>query len=378
MSQSESPAETPVTDRRVVSIRVKLAIAFGLVFMLIFAGAFLWFYNFAVGVAKTQIEFNLTNALINTAERISGNTVVALFNEAEPALYDDRGDDDPDNDVYLTDDPRYWEIAQWLWTVHEIDTRAFPYVFMKDTDPGNPDGFYYVVDGLSLADPLPEWMVSFKELDEATTGEIFSGLVATSTFLEEPYEWRDVWWVSGYTPIYDGAGNIVAGLGIDYEASYLIQVEHNIQTIAIPAFIAIFVIMFLLVLLTSGFVSQPIVNLAKLAEAVGEGNYDVDFKRVTSQRFPDEIATLADTLEKMSQKVEQRETKLKQEVKELRIQVDHSRRDEQVREIVEDEFFQQLQARATGMRNRRESKPDSPAAGTADTETAATNKDTST
>jgi hypothetical protein len=378
MSMSVSPTAPLPQGRREMSIRIKLAIAFGFVFMLLFAGAFLWFYNFAIGVAKTQIQTNLNNALVNTAEGISGNTVVSLFNEAEPTLYDDRGDDDPENDVYLTDDPRYWEIAQWLWTVHQIDARAFPYVYVKSDDPDDPAGFYYVVDGLSLAEPLPEWMVDFKEHEESDQGWVFRGMEGTITYLDEPYEWRDIWWVSGYTPIYDGSGNIVAGLGIDYEASYLIQVERNIQAIAIPAFVAIFVIMFGLVFLTSRFVSQPIVNLAKLAEAVGEGNYELDFKRVASQRFPDEIATLADTLEQMSQKVERREIKLKQEVEELRIQIDHSRRDEQVKEIVEDEFFLQLQQRATGMRSRRERKPETPPAETTDTETAATNKDTST
>ncbi len=41
-------------------------------------------------------------------------------------------------------------------------------------------------------------------------------------------------------------------------------------------------------------------------------------------------------------KVAKREEKLKQQVADLQIQIDHSKRDEQVKEIVDNDFFQSL------------------------------------
>ena len=38
-----------------VKIQVKLAIVFTLIFSIVFAGSFIWFYNYATGVAKTRI-----------------------------------------------------------------------------------------------------------------------------------------------------------------------------------------------------------------------------------------------------------------------------------------------------------------------------------
>jgi len=52
-------------------------------------------------------------------------------------------------------------------------------------------------------------------------------------------------------------------------------------------------------------------------------------------------------------KVAKREEKLKQQVADLQIQIDHSKRDEQVKEIVDNDFFQTLQTKAYEMRSRR-------------------------
>jgi hypothetical protein len=58
----------------------------------------------------------------------------------------------------------------------------------------------------------------------------------------------------------------------------------------------------------------------------------------------------------MIEKVARREEKLKQQVADLQIQIDHSKRDEQVKEIVENDFFQSLQSKAYEMRSRRQAQ----------------------
>ncbi len=347
-----STQQTP-KRRFYVKIQLKLAIVFTLIFSIVFAGSFIWFYNYAIGVAKTQINDSLQHALVAGASRISGDEVVELYNNAEPTLYSDRGDDDPDNDVYYTDDPNYWDIATWLWTLRTIDPNAIPWVFVRADQQTDPDGFYYIVDGMSLADPLPNYTVNFKEHDTAITGELFVGLDHTAVFLDQPYEWEDRWWVSGYTPIMDSQGNVVAGLGIDYLAQYLVNIDHAIRDLAIPAFIITYVIMFGLVYATSQILSRPITRLTRIAERIGEGDYEHDFSSLQNRPIPDEIDTLADVFQIMIGKVAKREEKLKQQVADLQIQIDHSKRDEQVKEIVDNDFFQSLQTKAFEMRSRR-------------------------
>ncbi len=343
---------------RFVKLQLKLAIVFTLIFSLMFAAAFIWFYTFADGVAKSRISESLQNALMAGAARIRGVDVVGLYETAEPTLFSDRGDDDPDNDVYYTDDPRFWQIADWLHDIRVVDPNAVPWVYMRADTATDPEGFYYIVDGLALDNPLPEATVNFKEHDEAIDGKLFIGLEGTAVFLDDPYEWEGAWYVSGYTPLYDLNGNVVAGLGIDYQAQYIIDVETNIRNLAIPAFVITYAVLFVLVYASSRFLSSPIVKLTSIAESIGEGNYEQDFSRLQNTRFPDEINTLASVFEIMISKVARREEKLKQQVADLQIQIDHSKRDEQVREIVDNDFFQSLQSKAFEMRTRKRQAPE--------------------
>jgi len=70
----------------------------------------------------------------------------------------------------------------------------------------------------------------------------------------------------------------------------------------------------------------------------------------------DEIDTLTGVFEIMVAKVAKREEVLKQQVADLQIILDHSKRDEQVKEIVENDFFQSLQSKAYEMRSRRQTQ----------------------
>src|SRR5437868_6387823 len=106
-----------------ISLRAKLLIGFTLVISIVFALVFYWFYTFASGVAEDRLNEALRTALVATASKIDGDEFVALYKEGKPR-----------EDGY-TDDPRYWEISKWLFTVHEIDARSWPYAFVEGTEP---------------------------------------------------------------------------------------------------------------------------------------------------------------------------------------------------------------------------------------------------
>lgn len=330
-------AARPENSGRFISVRVKLLVGFTLLFGVVFAAAFLWFYTYASGVAEERLRESLHNALVSTAARIDGDEFLALYEDAEP------------NADGYTDDPRYWEIAEWLHDVHEIDQRAWTYTYVEGDEPAEVN---YVVSSGALEDP--PWGVKFRDSEITTSGSMQAGLVETSTFLDRSYEWEGTNWVSGYTPIYSPTtGDVVGGVGIDYNAGYVDAVRNDVRNKAIPAFILVYSILFVLVYLVSSYFTRPIVRLTKVAERIGEGDYNQDVSNMTTSALPDEITTLARVFNSMTAKVEKREEQLKTRVAELEITLDLSKRDEQVSEIIDSDFFQELQVKAKEMRDRK-------------------------
>ncbi len=67
----------------------------------------------------------------------------------------------------------------------------------------------------------------------------------------------------------------------------------------------------------------------------------------------DELGQLARVFRRMAEQVYARETTLKQEVRQLRIEIDEARRQQQVSEITESEYFRMLQERVAALRQRQ-------------------------
>ena len=111
---------------------------------------------------------------------------------------------------------------------------------------------------------------------------------------------------------------------------------------------AIFVI--IMVLLISSLLTRPITALTQVAERIAEGDYEQDLSGLTPGRFSGETGKLAEVFEIMVGKVHQREEKLKKQVAELQIVIDEHKRQEQVSEIVDSDFFRDLQDKARKMR----------------------------
>jgi hypothetical protein len=88
------------------------------------------------------------------------------------------------------------------------------------------------------------------------------------------------------------------------------------------------------------------------AAAVETGRFDCPGLNEVAQRT-DALGQLARMFEKMVKEVQEREAKLKEQVQQLRIEIDQSRRERQVAEITETDYFYQLQQKAANLRQRR-------------------------
>lgn len=390
--------------RMFVSLRVKLLVGFTVVFSLLSLIAFFVIFNIETERAKADLDANLQTALATLGESIDGDEFAALVNDpdVELVLADDRGTEDPGDDIYFADDPRFWTISRAQWSVFKATgENALPWTFFKTPDAyvrvdesgdvveflglvgedddadfvNDPDvetqqSFLYVVPGLSLAsrlegEELPDWMVNFRQRDYAITGNLFSGLDGIVTFIDDDdvYEWQTdeqgnpLTWVSGYGPITNSDGEIVGGLGMDYRYAFVEQVQEQVRNASILAFGLSYVVLSVLVFLIFGYFTRPVITLTRAAERIAEGDYNVQLSNLSIGRYPDEISTMASVFSFMIGKVEERETKLKEEVAELKIMIDERKLDQQVSEIVDTDFFSDLQSKAKTMRRRKRGEP---------------------
>jgi HAMP domain-containing protein len=98
---------------------------------------------------------------------------------------------------------------------------------------------------------------------------------------------------------------------------------------------------------------RPVMAVADAAAAVEAARFVPESLEPVARRT-DELGTLARLFQRMAQEVHAREQWLKQQLQQLRIEIDEVRRKKQVDGIVETEFFRDLQAKARTMRGRGE------------------------
>ncbi len=104
-------------------------------------------------------------------------------------------------------------------------------------------------------------------------------------------------------------------------------------------------------------ISFPIRRLTEAARVMEKGELDVDtLDSLLDQRVENEVSQLARVFKQMAEAVQMRERRLKEEVKELRIQIDRSKREDEVKKIVETEFFEDLQNKARVLRQQRRAR----------------------
>ena len=98
-------------------------------------------------------------------------------------------------------------------------------------------------------------------------------------------------------------------------------------------------------------VARPILKVAHAAADIEAETFEQGSLVSVAQRT-DELGQLARVFQTMAQQIYVREQTLKQQVQELRIEINETKRQKQVKEIVESDFFQDLASRAQTLRKR--------------------------
>ncbi|MEM9767315.1 MAG: DUF3365 domain-containing protein [Cyanobacteria bacterium P01_D01_bin.71] len=127
-------------------------------------------------------------------------------------------------------------------------------------------------------------------------------------------------------------------------------------------FILIFAIaLFCLNTLLKPLVVQPLQGLAKLSEKLAADDLQTvsDFDAAESRKLAkvvsrqDEFGQLGQVFQNMVNEVIARQQRLQQQIRDLKIEIDQTRKAREVREIVETDYFQSLQQKARKFRHRK-------------------------
>ncbi len=340
---------TPQRRTVFISMRAKLLLLFTLLFALAFAAAFYWFYNFATELAISDLRKDLEATALAASFGIDGDIHQELYEGGE------------------IDDENYLAINQFLRSILNTSPKAAG-VYTYVQEENEPEQVRFVVSSVIPpvveADPRELQLLAergctvFERPDLRAEyvpfgNDMFNGL-NRPTFAPAIVTDDFGSWLSGFAPIYNSAGDRVGAVGIDMCAEDVTALQQNILNTIVPAFGGGFVIMAIAVYYVSYRLTRPIKSLTTVADSIGQGNYDHDVSKLHGGFVIDEVASLAEVFEIMMSKVRTREEKLKQQVAELQIIVDEGKKASQVAEIVDTDFFRELQTKANEMRARRQ------------------------
>lgn len=333
---------------RFLSLRLKILLGFTVLFTIVLSISYYWFYQYTNARVFQTITTNLENTLDGTIKGMDKEKFVRLY-EGESA-------DNPmcppalgaeENGYYPEDNPLYMEHVNWLYAAQQLEPETRIYTYIKGIEPGEVIGI-----GSTGYFREPRGGFKFCERYTSTNTRIYDGLTERVNRWE-PYTDRFGTWITTYAPIIDDSGQVIGAIGVDISAAYVREVRDGILRSGTIAFLFSFIFVLFIVYWFSNLVTSPIVGLANVAKEIGEGNYDPEWREENKKNnFQDEIDTLTTVFKSMVAKVAQREENLRARVHQLEIMIDRSKLEKQVSEIVESDFFQDLQSKVTSMRNR--------------------------
>lgn len=257
---------------------------------------------------------------------------------------------DEHTQVYLTGvegDAQYTQIADQLRLVRGANPKVAAIYTLVHSDTvtelrfvvsadENPATRAHLREPYKVSD-LPEMLAAFNEptADQEMGADEFGA------------------WLSGYAPLKDAHGNGVAIVGVDMTAEDVLRAQAGVKNASLLAFSIAYLGALGIVLLLSQAITQPLRSITDVACSL-EQDKPFELRRLEKvARGADELAQLARVVSRMAVQVQTREQSLKQEMAELRIEIDEVKRQKQVSEIVESDDFRDLQTKARELRRQR-------------------------
>ncbi|HEU4322063.1 MAG TPA: HAMP domain-containing protein [Roseiflexaceae bacterium] len=329
-----------------LDLRTRTLLLFTLLFTIAGVALFIWTLGYGVEKAKSRLSAELRAIASTAAAGIDGDTHAALVASNVPT-------------GRPLEDQRYRDLVSWLAKVKQshgtlilnngkVEPKIFLYTYTYAiTDTAQ----LMFVGSAGAADAEPSGAL-FRQFYTKSIPEMFDGLKQPSVSVEKPVddEWGD--WVSGFAPIHNSKGEVVGAVGVDMRDRVIAAVQSEVMRQLLPIYGGGYIVVISLVLLLSHGISRSFSTLTRAAERVAEGDYSQDFSRGYGGMVQDETTTLAFAFQKMIDKVAAREQRLRQQVQDLKIEIDLSKQERQVAEITDTDYFRNLQVKARVLRSR--------------------------
>jgi HAMP domain-containing protein len=317
-----------------LNIRMKLLFVFMSIFTVFLAGVFIWFYQFSTARLMDELRKSLVVTASTAAQMVSAGEHTFVFESG------------------LDNSTEYEHIATALRLARDANPRATAVYTAVKSPNGNPNELLFVV---SANENVEERAKLCEVYDASNAPEMlkgFEGPIADQEMGQDEFGN----WLSGYAPILNNKGEAVAIVGVDMFADEVLQLRNRILTVSIAVFLLAFASVFLAALFVSGAISKPLTQITDAARLLeNDQPYDPNqLKGLTDNK--DELGILAHVFNEMAVQVQQREQKLKEQVVQLRIEIDETKRKKQVSEIVDTEYFQELRQKTQDLRRKRSSE----------------------
>ncbi len=318
-----------------LSIRWRLVLVFTLLFTIVFSLSFLWFFNVATGLAIDNLRTDLRHIATEAAAHIDANAHNRLAATGDAT------------------DPAYQQLTQQLQGVRD----DYPTVKTINTlvRSPNPNELKYV---LSLDDPAikPHLLDAQSVLTYPQMLKAFDGPTADPDVTVNA---TGVWF-SGYAPILDAQNKSVGIVAVRMSAQSVVSVQNNIKSTTFTAFVVVYIVFLAAILLISFAMTRSLNRITDSAIALERGEEYDSARLAPVMRSTDELGHLARMFDKMALEVRAREKKLRQEIAQLRIEIDVNKRTQQVEEIADTDYFRDLQRKARQLRGETAEQPGQP------------------
>ena len=246
----------------------------------------------------------MRSTLVGAEQGVDVEELMSLYADGQP------------NALGFSDDPRFRRQLAWFEAVHSIEPRVWLYSYIvgkpeHNRRAGKPAVAPGVLESIYLVDLWanhnPAKASKFLESDVASS--ISRQVLQEGTLVEEPQIYTDKWgsWLSAFTPLHNKDGKIVAILGLDIDAAYVLQVQQTIRNQVLLAFIVTYSILFLLIYILSGVLTKHLTELTQSAKHIAAGNYNLSLSFAKQGQCTDEMNTLAQVFEAMINSIRVRE-----------------------------------------------------------------------
>jgi hypothetical protein len=168
----------------------------------------------------------------------------------------------------------------------------------------------------------------------------------------EPEDFKQGETISVAAPIdAEGSGDVIGGVLVALSTSRVQDQLRNDLLLAIGIAAVVLAVALLAAAIGARRIADPVEELTAAAQAVHDTNYEPgSLDRVAARQ--DELGRLAQIFDQMARQVHARLARMQQEIRKLVVEVDETKREKQVAEITDTDYFRDLQRRAKELRAR--------------------------